>query len=161
MYPQKYSTIDDIKMYVFSAIQKMSRASGSRHFLIEDKRVIVEMVRNCLSTHRQIAKALVTSSDSEERWLSRFATWGAAYNRGDLDVSKAVAVRSSKNITQVGNHTLKTLIEYELRSGMSVDSLISMVKSITDQFKAEIVNEAKREVEQMLATKGLSLSDLK
>lgn len=119
------------------------------------------MVRNCLSTHRQIAKALVTSSDSEERWLSRFTTWGAAYNRGDLDVSKAVAVRSSKNITQVGNHTLKTLIEYELRSGMSVDSLISMVKSITDQFKAEIVNEAKLEVEQMLATKGLSLSGLK
>lgn len=164
----KYTTISEIVLFVREAVKRATGAGdmykyGQRIFLIEDKKTIIEMVRNCLSTQAAIASELALSWDDKKKWLGRFMTWGRAYNAGQLDVQRAVAIQRPKTVVKPTEmlDSFKLIIEYELREGKSIQTIVDRAFEVAHAWKTERANNTLVDIEALLKSKGLTLDDLK
>lgn len=170
----KYTTISEIVLFVRDAVKRASGAGdmykyGQRIFLIEDKKIIIEMVRNCLSTQAAIAGELACSWDDKKKWLGRFMTWGRAYNAGQLDVQRAVAIQRPKPVAAtlepISYRQLGELITALLERDGNVLEVQTICMERCGKYeegqKVKLANDSLVDIEALLKSKGLTLDDLK
>lgn len=156
------TTIKQITDFMIGAIARSNGGGGARVFLIEDKKKIVEMVRDCALSQSKIAKHLSQHWDDYQKWLGRFNVWGVAYNKGQLNIERAVAVQRPKPQPQPQPiDSFKLLIEHGLRGGKSIQDIVDRAFEVAHAWKVERANDTLGDVEALLKSKGLSLDDLK
>lgn len=136
------------------------RAGTKVRFLVADKLKIMTCITQNSIPFSDVCMHLAQAGRNYSTWSSRFYAWQKDFEKGKLDCQLAVAIqRAQPNPRAIDS--LKLLVEHRLNSGCTVEEIVERVGEIAVAWKEMRANEVRGEVEALLASKGLTIADLK
>lgn len=160
------TTIHQIIDFVADAVKRSNGGGGSRFFLIEDKKTVIEMIRDCSLSQTKIAQHLATHWDDYQKWMGRFTSWGCAYNKGQLNVQMAVAVQRPKRIVEKQtseDRLLQAMADMFHEEGKSFEDIQKTIDQCFAWLKEDHTHYLRELLDELLADKGrgATIEDLK
>lgn len=161
MFDEKATTMNDIKYFATQALTRSSGTVDHRVFLIQDKKVLINMVKSSRRSVLCVAKQLATVSDTECKWRNRISEWVKAERAGRLNVEQAVAVQRTKPSTGYKLNPMHETIAEMVKNGRTLADIESCFAIAFDRVKDDVKKAALASVEVILKARGLTLDDIK